>query len=62
MISEKTSTKSGKKIACVNDLQKQPITKNKTKPLGSQRVGFKSGELEITWFKYFIMPSRMRKC
>jgi hypothetical protein len=62
MIFEKTSTKSEKKFACVNDLQKKPITKNKTKPLGSQRVGFKNGKLDITWFEYFIMPFGMRNC
>jgi hypothetical protein len=47
--------------ACVGGLLKKLATKNKTKPLSFQKVGPKSGQLWVTWFKCFIMSSRTRK-
>jgi hypothetical protein len=46
----------------VSDSPKKPITGDKTQPLSSQRVGHESGQPKVTWFKYFVMPFRMKKC
>jgi hypothetical protein len=46
----------------VGDSPKKPAIGDKTKPLGFQRVGLESGQLEVIWFEYFIVPSKTRKC
>jgi hypothetical protein len=48
--------------ARVGNLPKKPTTRDKIKPLSFQRVQHESGQLGVTWFEHFIMPSRMGKC
>jgi hypothetical protein len=48
--------------ARVNDSPKKLTTRDKTKPLGSQRVGPKNKQLKVTWLGDFIVPSKMGKC
>jgi len=45
----------------VNDSPKKLATKDKTKPLGFQRVGLKSEQLKVTGLGYLIVPFRMKK-
>jgi hypothetical protein len=47
--------------ACVGDSPKKPLIKDKTKPLGFQRVGPKSKQLRVTWFGHLIVPSGIGK-
>jgi hypothetical protein len=49
-------------LVCVGDPQKKPIIGDKFEPLGSQKVGLKSGKLGVTWFGYLVVPSRIGKC
>jgi hypothetical protein len=46
----------------VGDLSKKLAIGDKIKPLGFQRVGLESRQPKVMWFKYFIMPSKTRKC
>jgi hypothetical protein len=62
MIFEGVSTKSKKTLTYVGNLPKKLATKDKTKPLGFQGVGPKNGQLGVTRFEYFIVPSGMGKC
>jgi hypothetical protein len=61
MIFEGTSTRSDANPAHVDDSPKKPITGDKIKPLGSQRVGHESKQLGVTWIVYFITSSRTGK-
>jgi hypothetical protein len=49
-------------VARVSYLSKKFATRNKTKPLGSQRVGFESKQIGVIWFKHLVLLSGMRKC
>ncbi len=49
-------------LICVGDPLKKLVTKDKTKPLGSQKVRPKNGQLEVKWFKHFVVPFGMGKC
>jgi hypothetical protein len=46
----------------VDNLPKKPITSDKTKPLGSQRVGPESGQLGVIGFAHLIVPFGTGKC
>jgi hypothetical protein len=46
----------------VGDSLKKPTTRDKTKPVGFQRVGPKNEQLGVTWLGHLIVPSRMGKC
>ncbi len=48
-------------FVCVGDLLKKFISREKTKPVRSQRVGLESEQLGVTWLVYFITPSKMGK-
>ncbi len=45
-----------------SDLAKKLVTRDKTKPLGSQRVGLESEQPRVTWFKHLVVLLGMRKC
>jgi hypothetical protein len=45
----------------VGDPPKKHALEDKTKPLGSQKVGPKNGQLKITWLKHFVVPFGMGK-
>jgi hypothetical protein len=49
-------------LTCVSDPPKKLATRGKTKPLGFQKVGHKSGHLKVTWLKHLIMSSGMGEC
>jgi len=49
-------------FAHVGDPQKKPKTKDKTKPLGFQRVGLESEQLGVTKLGHFVVPFGTRKC
>jgi hypothetical protein len=49
-------------LAHVNNLPKKPTIRDKTEPLGFQRMGLESGQPKVIGFKYLILPSIMRKC
>ncbi len=49
-------------FARVSDPPKKPTTKDKTKPLNSQRVGHESRRPWVTWFEHFVMPFGIGKC
>jgi hypothetical protein len=46
----------------VGDLGKKPTTKDKTKPLGSYKVGLESGQSRVTRLGHLVLPSGMGKC
>jgi len=46
----------------VDDSPKKLAIGDKTKPLGFQRVRLENRQPKVTWFEYFIMPSKTRKC
>lgn len=46
----------------VSDPPRKPITRDKTKPLSSQKVGPESGQLGVTWLKCLVMQYEMKKC
>jgi len=41
---------------------KKPTIGDKTKPLGSQKVGSKSRQPKVTWLGHLIVPSEIGKC
>jgi len=41
---------------------KKLTTRDKTKPLGSQRVGPKNGQPKVTWLGHLVVPSEIGKC
>jgi hypothetical protein len=49
-------------FACVGNLLKKLAIGDKTKPLGSQRVGPKNGQPRVTWLGHFIVSSEIKKC
>jgi hypothetical protein len=49
-------------LAHVGDLFKKPTTRDKTQPLGFQRVGPKSEQLGVTWLRHLVVPFGMGKC
>jgi hypothetical protein len=60
MIYERTSRK--QTLTCVSDPPKKPTIGDKTKPLGSQKVGLENKQPRVTWLGYLVMPSKMEKC
>jgi hypothetical protein len=48
-------------FACVSDLPKKPTTKGKIEPLDFQRVGPKSGQLEVIRFRVFGSAIKNKK-
>jgi hypothetical protein len=48
--------KSKQIIAHVGDSPKTPTTKDKTKPLGFQKMEHESKQPKVTWLGYFVMP------
>jgi hypothetical protein len=49
-------------LACVGDSLKKLAIEDKTKPLGSQRVGPKNGQLKVTWLGHITVSSKIKKC
>jgi hypothetical protein len=62
MIFEKHLLRTKKLFAHVGHLVKKLTIGDKTKPLGSQKVGLKNKQLGVTSFEYFIVSSKIRKC
>jgi len=46
----------------VSDPPKKHTTRDKTKPLGYQRVGLENEQPRVIRLGYLIMPSRTKKC
>jgi hypothetical protein len=46
----------------VGDLPKKHVIRDKIEPLGFQKVGLESEQLEVTWFRHFVMLFGMGKC
>ncbi len=49
-------------LAHVGNLPKKLVTRDKTKLLGSQRVGLESGQFKVIGFVHLIVPFGTRKC
>ncbi len=49
-------------FACVGNLPKKLITKERIEPLGSQRVGTKNKQPKVTWPMYLITLFGTEKC
>jgi hypothetical protein len=62
MISKERLLKGKQTPTRLSDPPKKPITKDKTKPLGSQRVGPESEQLGVTWFRHLVIRFGTRKC
>jgi len=54
--------KGKQKISRVNDLPNKLATRDKTEPIGSQKVGHENGHLRVTWLGHLVMSSGMGKC
>jgi hypothetical protein len=46
----------------VSNPPKMRTTRDKTEPLGSQKVGPKNKQLKVTMLMYFVVPYGMGKC
>jgi hypothetical protein len=62
MICERTFVKNETNSYSLGNLPNKLVIKDKTKGLGSQKVGIKNGQPKVIKFEYFIMLSKTKTC
>jgi hypothetical protein len=47
---------------CISNPLEKPTTKDKTKPVGFQKVGHENRQHGVTWLGHFVVPFGTGRC